>query len=82
MSNFHMSDHTPVGGGGVSLKGMDVLTVNHLREGSVLGQKMRDGQAVLKTKSGENILLCLNPGIGLVRILGQRAAQSCSSDRH
>lgn len=34
MSNFHMSDHTPVGGGGAFLKGMDVLTVNHLREGS------------------------------------------------
>ena len=41
MSNFHMSDHTPLGGVGFPLKGMDVPTVNHLREGSVLGQKMR-----------------------------------------
>ena len=38
MSNFHMSDHTPLGGVGFPLKGMDVPTVNHLREGSVLGQ--------------------------------------------
>ena len=69
-------------GVGFPQKGMDVPTVNHLREGSVLGQKMRTLTNSPETKSGENILLCLHPGIGLVRILGQRAAQSCASDRH
>lgn len=41
MSNDYMSYHTPVGGSGVLLKRMDVLTVNHHRERSILGQKKK-----------------------------------------
>lgn len=41
MSNCYMSDHTPMGGGGFPLKGMDVTTVSLLGEGSVLGQGRR-----------------------------------------
>lgn len=40
MLNDYMSDHTPVCGGGVPLKVMDIPTVNHPMERSTVGQIM------------------------------------------
>lgn len=53
--NDYMWYHTPVGGSGVLLKGMDVLTVNHHRERSILGQKKKRWleQIVQMLKSGQ-----------------------------
>lgn len=41
MSNYYMSDHTPVGGGGISPKGNGYSHSNNPGKGSVLGQEMR-----------------------------------------
>lgn len=76
MSNYCTSNHTPVGGGGVSLKGMDVPAVNHPREGSILGQEMRALTSSPKNEVRKKLSsLSLNPGVvGLIRTLGQGAA--------
>lgn len=55
MSNDYMSDHTPVHGGGVRLKVMDVPIVSHPMERSILGQIMVFEQIVQMLKSGKSL---------------------------
>lgn len=82
MSNYYMSDHTPVGEVECPLKRMDVPLSIHPGEESTLGQEMRASTSNPKDKVRENRLLYLHAADDLVGILGQGAAQSYSSDRY
>lgn len=74
MSNYSMSDHTPVGGGGVSPKGNGCSHCQSSWRRVNTGSGNEGLTSRPKNEVRENFLLSLNPGFGLIRILGQGAA--------
>lgn len=67
MSNHYKSGHTTVGWWGFPLKGMDVPTVSHRGERSVMGQEMRALTKDPKNEVGGKFpSLSLHLGVGLL----------------